>query len=153
MPASAKWALSLMVAIGLISIGWRYTPILMTLHVLVCFVLVIVIMLQSGNADDLAGAFGGAGSQTAFGPRGAATFLSRATTWCAIVFMMTSLTLSVKRAPTGSFSTGSILEQTQSSAPAKSAVPSPAKPAAPAPAQAPSAPAQQSAPAPAPAKK
>jgi preprotein translocase subunit SecG len=157
MPASAKWALSLMVAIGLISIGWRYTPILMTLHVVVCFVLVIVIMLQSGNAADLAGAFGGAGSQTAFGPRGAATFLSRATTWCAIVFMMTSLTLSVKRAPTGSFSTGSILEQTQSSTPAKSAAPSPAKPAAPAPApaQAPSAPAQQSAPAPAqpPAKK
>ena len=155
MPASAKWALSLMVAIGLISIGWRYTPILMTLHVLVCFVLVIVIMLQSGNAADLAGAFGGAGSQTAFGPRGAATFLSRATTWCAIVFMMTSLTLSVKRAPTGSFSTGSILEQTQSTAPAKSAAPSTAKPATPVPAQAPSAPAQQSAPAPAqpPAKK
>ena len=155
MPASAKWALSLMVAIGLISIGWRYTPILMTLHVLVCFVLVIVIMLQSGNAADLAGAFGGAGSQTAFGPRGAATFLSRATTWCAIVFMMTSLTLSVKRAPTGSLTTGSILEQTQSSAPAKSATPSPAKPATAAPAQAPSAPAQQSAPAPAqpPAKK
>ena len=63
----------------------------------VCFVLVIVIMLQSGSAADLAGAFGGAGSQTAFGPRGAANFLSRATTWCAIVFMMTSLTLSVKR--------------------------------------------------------
>ena len=62
----------------------------MTLHVLVCFVLIIVIMLQSGNAADLAGAFGGAGSQTAFGPRGAATFLSKATTWCAIVFMMTS---------------------------------------------------------------
>jgi preprotein translocase subunit SecG len=149
----AKWALSLFVAIGLISIGWRYTPILITLHILVCFVLVIVIMLQSGNAADLAGAFGGAGSQTAFGPRGAATFLSRATTWCAIVFMMTSLTLSVKRAPTGSFTTGSILEQTQSSAPAKSATPSSAKPASPAPAQAP--PAQQSAPAPAtpPAKK
>jgi len=153
MPASARWALSLMVAIGLISIGWRYTPILMTLHVVVCFVLVIVIMLQSGNAADLAGAFGGAGSQTAFGPRGAATFLSRATTWCAIVFMMTSLTLSVKRAPTGSFSTGSILEQTQSSAPAKNAAPSPVKPLSSAPAQVPSAPAQQSAPAPAPTKK
>ena len=55
----------------------------MTLHILVCFVLVIVIMLQSGNAADLAGAFGGAGSQTAFGPRGAATFLSRSNTWCA----------------------------------------------------------------------
>jgi preprotein translocase subunit SecG len=152
MPSTAKWALSLFVAAGLISIGWRYTPILMTLHVLVCFVLVIVIMLQSGNAADLAGAFGGAGSQTAFGPRGAATFLSRATTWCAIVFMMTSLTLSVKRAPTGSFSTGSILEQTQSStpAPAKKAAPSTAKPTAPAPAQPPAAPAQQSTPAPAP---
>ena len=69
---------------------------LVTLHILVCFVLIIVIMLQSGNAADLAGAFGGAGSQTAFGPRGAATFLSRATTWCAIVFMMTSLALSVQ---------------------------------------------------------
>jgi preprotein translocase subunit SecG len=147
MPSSAKWAVSLAVAIALISVGWRYTPILMTLHVLVCFVLVIVIMLQSGNAADLAGAFGGAGSQTAFGPRGAATFLSRATTWCAIVFMMTSLTLSVKRAPTGSFSTGSILEQTQSSAPAK-ATPAPATPTPSAPKQAPSAPQQQSAPAP-----
>src|SRR5271169_6522808 len=119
MPFWAKWGFSLVVAVALIAIGWRFTPVLMTLHVMVCFVLVIVIMLQSGNAADLAGAFGGAGSQTAFGPRGAATFLSRATTWCAIVFMMTSLTLSVKRAPTGSsVNTGSILEQTQSSAPA-----------------------------------
>jgi preprotein translocase subunit SecG len=117
MPSWGKWALSMLVAIGLISVGWRYTVLLMTLHVMVCFVLVIVIMLQSGNAADLAGAFGGAGSQTAFGPRGAATFLSRSTTWCAIVFMMTSLTLSVKRAPTGAFSTGSILEQTEKSAP------------------------------------
>ncbi len=152
MPSTAKWALSLAVAVALISIGWRFTPILMTLHVLVCFVLVIVIMLQSGNAADLAGAFGGAGSQTAFGPRGAATFLSRATTWCAIVFMMTSLTLSVKRAPTGSFSTGSVLEQTQSSTPAKKVTPAPATPTPSAPAKTPSAPAQQSAPAPAPAQ-
>jgi len=94
---------------------------------------VIVIMLQSGSAADLAGAFGGAGSQTAFGPRGAATFLSRATTWCAIVFMMTSLTLSVKRDVSAGVSTGSILEQTQQSAPAPakpSQVP-PAKPAVP----------------------
>lgn len=151
MQSWAKWAFSLLVAVALISIGWRFTPILMTLHVLVCFVLVIVIMLQSGNAADLAGAFGGAGSQTAFGPRGAATFLSRSTTWCAIVFMMTSLTLSVKRAPTGSFSSGSILEDTQSSAPAKKAAPAaaPAKsgaPATPSSSQPPVAP-QQSAPA------
>ena len=100
MPWWAKWGMSLLIAVSLIYIGWRYTFVLVTLHVLVCFVLVIVIMLQSGSAADLAGAFGGAGSQTAFGPRGAASFLSRATTWCAIVFMMTSLTLSVKRAPT-----------------------------------------------------
>jgi preprotein translocase subunit SecG len=127
MPTWAKWAISLGVAVGLIWVGWRLTPILVTLHVLVCFVLVIVIMLQSGSAADLAGAFGGAGSQTAFGPRGAATFLSRATTWCAIVFMMTSLALSVKRTPT-EVSTGSVLEQTQS-APAKPAQ-TPPKPAA-----------------------
>jgi preprotein translocase subunit SecG len=122
MPSWAKWAAAMAVAIALISLGWRVTPVLVTLHILVCFVLIIVIMLQSGNAADLAGAFGGAGSQTAFGPRGAATFLSHATTWCAIVFMMTSLALSFKRAP-ASASTGSILEQTAqpSSTPAKPA--------------------------------
>jgi preprotein translocase subunit SecG len=118
MPSWAKWGLSLLIAAGLIWIGWRVSYVLVTLHILVCFILVIVIMLQSGNAADLAGAFGGAGSQTAFGPRGAATFLSRATTWCAIVFMMTSLTLSVKRGPSEAVSTGSILEQTQKQAPA-----------------------------------
>jgi preprotein translocase subunit SecG len=144
MPSWAKWAAALAVAIALIWLGWRFTPVLVTLHVAVCFVLIIVIMLQSGNAADLAGAFGGAGSQTAFGPRGAATFLSRATTWCAIVFMMTSLTLSVKRNPNEGASTGSILEETQ---PANSA-PAPAKPAAP-PVQIPIQPTQQS-PSPAP---
>ena len=159
MPSWAKWSLSLLVAIGLIAVGWRVSFVLVTLHVLVCFVLIIVIILQSGSAADLAGAFGGAGSQTAFGPRGAATFLSHATTWCAIVFMMTSLTLSVKRTPTEvSTGTGSILEQTQKSAPA------PAKPAQappiqippparqPAPAQQQSAPSQQPAQNPAPKK-
>ena len=113
MPSWAKWGLSLAVAVLLVWVGWRVTAVLVTLHVLACFVLIIVIMLQSGNAADLAGAFGGAGSQTAFGPRGAATFLSRATTWCAIVFMMTSLTLAVKRTPMEESGTGSILEETQ----------------------------------------
>ena len=94
MPTWGKWVVAMAVAVGLIWIGWHVSAVLVTLHILVCFVLIAVIMLQSGNAADLAGAFGGAGSQTAFGPRGAATFLSRATTWCAIVFMMTSLTLS-----------------------------------------------------------
>jgi preprotein translocase subunit SecG len=141
MPSWAKWGLALLIAVGLIAVGWRVLFVLVTLHVLVCFVLISVIMLQSGSAADLAGAFGGAGSQTAFGPRGAATFLSHATTWCAIVFMMTSLTLSVKRAPSDVPSTGSILEQTQKSGTA------PSKPAQPAPIQIPIQPTQQPAPA------
>jgi preprotein translocase subunit SecG len=120
MPSWAKWAISLLVAISLIWVGWRYPFLLVTLHVAVCFVLVIVIMLQSGSAADLAGAFGGAGSQTAFGPRGAATFLSRATTWCAIVFMLTSLTLYFKR-DTAESSIGSVIEQTNPRAPAPAA--------------------------------
>src|SRR4029077_1601893 len=143
MPSWAKWAVSMLVAVGLIWVGWRVSAVLVTLHVVVCFVLIIVIMLQSGNAADLAGAFGGAGSQTAFGPRGAATFLSRATTWCAIVFMMTSLALSYKRAgpQTG---TGSVLEQTSQPAPA------PAKSTPAPPVQMPSQPAPQTPQAPAP---
>jgi preprotein translocase subunit SecG len=148
MPWWAKWGLALLIAVALISIGWRYSFVLVTLHVMVCFVLVIVIMLQSGNAADLAGAFGGAGSQTAFGPRGAASFLSRATTWCAIVFMMTSLTLSVKRAPADAVSTtGSVLEQTQKPAPAQKPG-TPATPPANAPVQVPIQPAPAPAPAP-----
>jgi preprotein translocase subunit SecG len=65
------------------------------IHVIVCLFLVIVVLLQSGKAADLAGAFGGMGSQTAFGPRGSATVLSKATTIAAAVFMFTSLTLAV----------------------------------------------------------
>ena len=64
-------------------------------HVFVCFFLIVVVLLQSGQSGDIAAAFGGMGSQTAFGPRGAATILTKATTWCAIVFMLTSITLSV----------------------------------------------------------
>lgn len=148
MPTEVKWGISLLVAAGLVYAGWRYTPVLVTLHVMVCIVLVLVIMLQSGNAADLAGAFGGAGSQTAFGPRGAATFLSKATTWCAIVFMVTSLTLSIKRTPTGAATSGtrSVLEDTTKTAPATP----PAKPAtAPTPSGSTGQPASQ-APAPAP---
>jgi preprotein translocase subunit SecG len=150
MPSWAKWGLALAIAVGLILVGWRYTWLLVTLHILVCFVLVLVIMLQSGNAADLAGAFGGAGSQTAFGPRGAASFLSRATTWCAIVFMMTSLTLSVKRGPAeAGLSTGSILEQTQKQGAAPAKAPAGQTPSAPG--QAPAGqPGPSNAPAPAP---
>lgn len=65
------------------------------LHVLICFFLVIVVLLQSGKAGDIASAFGGMGTQTAFGPRGSATVLSKATTVAAALFMMTSLTLAI----------------------------------------------------------
>src|SRR5512142_2073691 len=64
-------------------------------HVLVCIFLIIVVLLQSGKAADLAGAFGGMGSQTAFGPRGSATLLSKATSISAVDFMITSLSLSI----------------------------------------------------------
>src|ERR1700741_4785590 len=69
--------------------------LLTIIHVVVCIFLIIVVLLQSGKAADLAGAFGGMGSQTAFGPRGSATLLSKATTMSAILFMVTSLTLSI----------------------------------------------------------
>ena len=64
-------------------------------HIVVCLFLIVVILLQSGKAADLAGAFGGMGSQTAFGPRGSATLLSKATTISAVLFMLTSLGLSI----------------------------------------------------------
>jgi preprotein translocase subunit SecG len=64
-------------------------------HVIVCLFLAVVVLLQSGKAADLAGAFGGMGSQTVFGPRGSATVLSKATTIAAALFMLTSLSLSV----------------------------------------------------------
>jgi len=64
-----------------------------TLHVLVCVILVLVVLLQSGKGADLAGAFGGGATQTAFGSRGPASFLSKMTTIAAIVFMLTSMSL------------------------------------------------------------
>src|SRR5580700_579216 len=64
-------------------------------HYVVCIFLIIVVLLQSGKAADLAGAFGGMGSQTVFGPRGSATVLSKATTIAAVLFMVTSLSLSI----------------------------------------------------------
>jgi preprotein translocase subunit SecG len=64
-------------------------------HILVCFFIIIVVLLQSGTSGDLSAAFGGQGSQTAFGPRGAASALSKATTWSAVAFILTSVTLSI----------------------------------------------------------
>jgi preprotein translocase subunit SecG len=65
------------------------------IHVIVCLFLIVVVLLQSGKAGDISAAFGGQGSQAAFGPRGAATALSKATTISAVLFMLTSVTLSI----------------------------------------------------------
>jgi len=119
--------------------------VLVTLHVVICALLIGVIMLQSGEAADLAGAFGGAGSQTAFGPRGAATFLSKATTWCAIMFMLTSMALTMHQNSTMASTGSSVLQQFS-----KTSKSAPASPASSAPASAPaSAPVAPAAPAPA----
>ena len=92
--------------------------ILLTIvHVIVCIFLIIVVLLQSGKAADLAGAFGGMGSQTAFGPRGSATLLSQVTTGSAIVFMITSLSLSIL-ATRGATGTHTVLDKAQGPAPA-----------------------------------
>jgi preprotein translocase subunit SecG len=95
------------------------------IHVIVCLFLIVVVLLQSGKAADLAGAFGGMGSQTAFGPRGSATLLSKATTLAAAIFMITSLTLAIL-ATRGAASSGSVLERQKAqskSAPAKTGTP------------------------------
>ena len=128
MPSQVKWALSFAVGAGLIALGWRVPVVLTIMYVLLCFLLIIVVLLQSGKAADLAGAFGGAGSQTAFGPRGAATFLSRATTWCAVMFMIASIALGLRQTttmPQGS----SVLEKFSKPAPKGQPAP-PAQPPA-----------------------
>jgi len=140
MPSEIKWAIAIAVGAALILVGWKLPFLLTTVHVLACFLLIVVVLLQSGKAADLAGAFGGAGSQTAFGPRGAATFLSKATTWCAIMFMATSITLGL-RTTLGIPSGGSVLQQF--SKPATKQQPTTPVPPPPQPAQQPSAPPQQ----------
>ena len=88
---------------------WLEMIILVTIiHIIVCLFLIIVVLLQSGKSADIAAAFGGMGSQTAFGPRGAATVLSKATTWSAVIFMITSITLSIF-ATRSSSTSGSVL--------------------------------------------
>jgi len=99
------------------------------LHIIACLFLIGVVLLQQGKNQDLASAFGGGGTQTAFGPRGSANVLSRATTILAGVFMITSLALSMLRPRSSTF-----LDQVQtpagSPAPSASALPAPAAPAA-----------------------
>jgi len=132
MPGWMKWAIALLIGFAIIVLGFRFAGWLLTsFFVLNCLVLIIVVLLQSGKAADLAGAFGGAGSQTAFGPRGAATILSQATTWCAIMFMVCAMAL-VLRTDRATEQGGSVLQKVSKPAPAKPApatsAPTPVKP-------------------------
>jgi len=101
--------------------------ILLTIvHVLVCALLIGVVLLQSGKAADLAGAFGGMGSQTTFGPRGAATLLTKATTIGAGLFMLTSLSLALLQTREGGG--GSVLDKNAPIAAPKTPTKAPAVP-------------------------
>ncbi len=75
--------------------------VLVFLHIVVCLFLIGVVLLQTGKSADLAGAFGGQGSQTAFGPRGASNLLTKLTTYSAIIFMLTSISLTIMLARSG----------------------------------------------------
>jgi preprotein translocase subunit SecG len=83
------------------------------IHVIVCMVLIVVVLLQHGKSADIAATFGGMGSQTAFGPRGTATVFSRLTTWCAIIFMVTSMALTYFASHRGG---SSVMDQVQTPA-------------------------------------
>jgi preprotein translocase subunit SecG len=121
-----------------------------TLYVLVCLCLLLVILLQQGKGGDMASAFGGGSSQTAFGARGGATVLSKATAILAGLFMLGALVLAVigQRGP------GSIVSGTPAPRPVQAPKPAtptgtPATPAG----QAPATPTNPAPPAPAPAPK
>ena len=86
------------------------SALLHILYVPVCLFLILVVLLQTGKRADLAGAFGGGGSQTAFGARGAATLLAKVTTAAAIMFMLTALTLSIVSSRQGAGG-GSVLDE------------------------------------------
>ena len=93
--------------------------LLTVLHIIVCFFLIGVVLLQSGKSADIAAAFGGMGSQTAFGPRSAANALTKATTVAAILFMILSFSLAIL-ATRSSGGSNSVLDKTPTkSAPAK----------------------------------
>ncbi len=117
MPKELKWGVAFAVGVGLLWLGWKVPIFLTAFFVLLSFVLIVIVLLQSGSAADLAGAFGGAGSQTAFGPRSAATFLTKATAWCAVMFMLSAFLLSI-RSSSGTAGINSVLEHTTKSQPA-----------------------------------
>ncbi len=94
------------------------------IHVVVCAVLIVVVLLQHGKSADIAATFGGVGSQTAFGPRGTATLLTKVTTWCAVIFMLTAITLTFNNNKKHS---SSVMEGEKDSKPAPTPAPPPAK--------------------------
>ena len=100
--------------------------IITAIHIVTCFLLIVVILLQSGSAGDLASAFGGMGSQTAFGPRGAQTTLSKTTIVLAIVFGLTTVSLALisnRSQARASSILGSTTQHSQPARPAPSAPP------------------------------
>ncbi|HEY6339400.1 MAG TPA: preprotein translocase subunit SecG [Candidatus Sulfotelmatobacter sp.] len=102
---------------------------IVVVHILVCFFIVMVVLLQSGQSGDISAAFGGQGSQTAFGPRGAASALEKATTWSAVLFIITSITLSIYAS--GHSGPKSVLQGIKTQ-PVKTQPATPAQPASPA---------------------
>ena len=125
-----------------------------TLYVLTCLVLMLVILLQQGKGGDIANAFGGGSSQAAFGARSGATVLSRATTVCAVLFIVGALALGIigQRGP-GSVIGGRAPARAPAAPPPPTLPPNPAPPAATTPAPATSAPAAPAPAAETPAKK
>jgi preprotein translocase subunit SecG len=75
--------------------------VILMLHILVCVCLVFIVLIQQSKGAGLGGVFGGGGGEALFGGRGAAPFLVKATTALAVMFMLTSLVLTIVSARTG----------------------------------------------------
>ena len=107
--------------------------LVVTLHVLVCLMIIAVVLLQAGKGADIGSAFGGSGSQAVFGSMGTPTLLGKVTAGVAIAFMLTSFWLASHGGRRGT----TIMPATESSAPAAPSAPAPAAAPSPAPAPAP----------------
>src|SRR5258708_23312757 len=134
MPGWMKWTVALLIGFAIIVVGFRYAGWLLSLFfVFNCLVLIIVVLLQSGKGSDVAGAFGGGGSTTAFGPRGAATILAQATTWCAVMFMVCAMAMVLRTDKAVEQGGGSVLQNVSKPASKKAPATTPVAPASPQP--------------------